>query len=55
MDIFSEDINMRAAKYADKHAPQGVGRWIWDKIADAYVEGARSQANIMSGRNEMRR
>lgn len=52
MDLFSEDINTRAAAYADRHAPTDVGRWIWDKIADAYVEGARSQANLMARKEE---
>ena len=47
-DLFCEDINMRAADYANRNAPQDVGRWIWQKIADAYVAGARAQQNIIN-------
>lgn len=48
MDLFSEDINMRAALYADKRASRRGGEYrLWQAIADAYVEGARSQANLM--------
>ncbi len=40
---------MRAAAYADKRASRRGGEYrLWQAMADAYVEGARSQANIIA-------
>lgn len=45
-DLFCEDINVRAAAYADKRYPSSADKWLWHAVADAYVEGAASQRAI---------